>query len=107
MNIRQEPVEKHVDTNCFFLLRGAYHTLPIWGLLPKDVSPVGDRFFYGALKNLDLKPAVATKITVNYQSLYEINYRTLGETPPPGAKPGVDGHQIQNWKDSLSKRDLV
>jgi hypothetical protein len=35
-----EPPDAHVDTNCFFFLDGAFHTLPAWVLMPSiDAGP--------------------------------------------------------------------
>ena len=41
----------HIDTNCFFLLRGAYHALGQWILVPKPISLLGDRAETVAIKN--------------------------------------------------------
>jgi hypothetical protein len=94
MNVPDEPTELHVDTSCFFFLKGSFHTLPIWGLMPKELSMVCDRLFYSIVKNLRLIPAVSGDVTVNYQCLYEYAYRALGETPPPNAKPDIDVSRI-------------
>ena len=107
MNISPEPVESHVDTNCYFLLKGAFHAIPIWGLMPKPATPVCDRFFYAALLELGLQKVVLDRPTVNYQSLWEIDYRRLGEIPPPNAKPNIDSSKVQLWRNSLSPRERV
>ena len=36
MNLPAEPVSRHVDTSCYVFLRGSFHMLPIWGLMPKE-----------------------------------------------------------------------
>lgn len=72
----------HVDTNCFFLLRGAFPFVPIWGLLPKDISHKGDRYFYQTLKRYKLSSAVCSEPTVNYTYCYPGRYIARGESLP-------------------------
>ena len=52
MNIqtRDDADGTHVDTNCFFMLPGSYHTLGQWGVMPKPLSLIGDRIFVGSLR---------------------------------------------------------
>jgi hypothetical protein len=107
LDVPQESIEHHVDTSCYFLLKGSYHMLSIWALIPKPIAPIHDRFFYAALKLSGLQKAVATLTTVNYQCMYAAVYQAIGEQPPAGAKPSFDANQLKNWRDSLSPRDLV
>jgi hypothetical protein len=107
IDIQQESIEDHVDTSCFFLLKGSYHMLSIWALIPKPISPIHDRLFYAALKVSGLHKAVATLTTVNYKCMYAAVYQAIGEQPPDGAKPNFDGNQLKSWRDSLSPRELV
>lgn len=105
MNVNVEPVETHVDTNCYYFLRGAFHALPIWGTMPKQASPVGDRFFLSALRGMGLRELISEKVTVNYQSLWELDYIKAGESPPANAKPNIDVSKLRDWRSNLSPRE--
>lgn len=35
VHVQEDEDGSHVDTNCHFLMRGAFHTIPRWGLMPK------------------------------------------------------------------------
>jgi glycosyltransferase involved in cell wall biosynthesis len=100
-----EPIDEHVDTNCFFFLKGSFHMLPIWGLMPKQAAPVGDRFFFDAVREQRLVGAAASKPTVNYHCLWESVYRGIGETPPSDAKPDIDQMAVLRWRVAMSQRD--
>jgi hypothetical protein len=43
---------------------------------------------------------------VKYYCLWEVVYRAIGETPPPGAKPNIDVTKIEHWLRSLDSREL-
>jgi glycosyltransferase involved in cell wall biosynthesis len=106
MAVKDEGIDVHVDTSCFFFLRGSYHTLPIWALMPKKASPVCDRVFYQAIRQRRLIVAVTRRPTVNFHCRYESPYRALGEQPPPDAKPNASGRAFVDWLGTLSDRDL-
>ena len=107
MNVRQVPPEKHVDTNCFFFLPTGFHVLPVWSSIPRQVSIVGDRLFYKAVKANSFRPVVATRKTVNYTCMWELIYWAMGENPPQGAKPNPDHHQVERWISELSADALA
>ena len=48
-----------MDTNCYFFLRSASHVLPVWSSIPREVSIVGDRLFYKAVKANSLGSDIA------------------------------------------------
>ena len=106
MPVPDEPVGDHVDTSCFFLLRGAFHTLASWALMPDAAGPVCDRLFYQSLRQRGLVAAVTRRATVNYLCRYEAVYRALGEEPPPDDKANIDGGAFLAWLRRLSDRDL-
>lgn len=107
IEFEEQSYEQHVDTNAFFFLRGAFHLLPVWGTMPKIATPVGDRFFYAAVREQGLRRAVAGRKTVNYLCIAEPVYRSIGETPPPGAKPYISPAGIVEWRKSMSARDRI
>lgn len=101
-----EPEPNHVDTSCFFFLRGSYHTIHHWITMPKEVSPICDRIFYAAIKNYTLKAATVEKTTVNYVYTWAPLYIGLGETPPVREKSNPDLGAIRKWIKSLNQRNL-
>lgn len=104
--IQDEPVAQHVDTSCFAFFPGSYHMLPIWASMPKQMSSIGDRVFWAALRKSALTGvAVASPVTVNYSCAWESFYHALGERPPPGSKPNIDAGPVWAWWSSLEDRE--
>jgi len=95
----------HVDTNCYFLLPGAFHTLGQWGVMPKPLSIVGDRVYLASLRRQGLRTATCTQVTVNYLCTWANVFRNLGETPPPYAKSSIDTAPLAAWWQGLDARD--
>lgn len=104
MPVSEEP--GHVDTNCFFFLRGSFGLLPRWALMPKELSPLGDRYFLAMIESQQLKSAAVSRPTVNYQCRWQSFYEALGEIVPPNAKPNIDGRRVEEWVESLEPREL-
>jgi len=104
LDVGDEPIDWHIDTNCFFVLRSGFHMLPVWLKIPREASAVCDRVFYLALRSNGLRPTVATRKTVNYVSNWAFMYYLAGEAPPPGAK-GLDHQGIISWIAALSERE--
>ncbi len=96
----------HVDTNCFFFLRGAFSVVPRWATMPKAMALVGDRVFLMMLRQQPFRHVRAEKITVNYHCIWESCYWQLGERPPERAKPNVDANKVGAWLRSLPTREL-
>jgi glycosyltransferase involved in cell wall biosynthesis len=79
--------DRHVDTNCFFFLRGSFYALPFWGFVPESHAMVGDRVFWQMLKRSPgLTHAHNPRSTVNYRTRYAVHYRRIDEQPPAEAK---------------------
>jgi tetratricopeptide (TPR) repeat protein len=104
-----ESVDEHVDTNCFFFFPTGYPLIPHFGMMPTELSPAGDRFFYGALRERGLQSAVNDVFTVNYLCMWESPYLALGETPPHDAKPNIDVQSVISWLETRTpeERHLV
>ena len=103
------PIEEeygHVDTSCFFFLRGSFGVLPHWASMPKTLSAYGDRIFYQMLRQHDFQAAVVEKPTVNYLCLWESLYRRLRENPPKEAKPDIDQGKVDAWLNGLNDREF-
>jgi len=94
-----------MDTNCFFLLPGAYHAIPHIGLTPTELSSICDRIFYSTLKAKNLHAKVAERNTVNYHCLWPAVYRKAGEEPPLNPRPNVDFDGMKAWLASRSPRE--
>lgn len=95
--VDDEPSEVHVDTNCFFLLPGSFHLAPHFGLIPRELAVVCDRVFYDTLRRRGMRSAENEATTVNYHCLWSAIYESIGETPPPGAKPNPPWDEINAW----------
>lgn len=104
--VADEPAVEHVDTNCFFFFPSAYHIVPYFGTMPKELAPVCDRIFYMAVRNRGLRAAFTNSATVNYECLWEVIYQAIGEDPPKGAKPNIDGASVQAWINSRTPEQL-
>jgi hypothetical protein len=104
IDLADEPINEHIDTNCYFFLPGSYHLLHLWATMPPEVSSVGDRVFFSALRAHNLVAAVVEKATVNYHAMFEVFYRAVGEIAPAGAKPAIDGAPVLEWLASLDDR---
>lgn len=97
----------HVDTNCFFLQFGAFHTLPRWALAPKPMASLFDRFYLKALQHEGLSVARTELHTVMYLCTWAETYRALGEEPPGFAKENISSASLVSWLQSLTPSDLV
>jgi len=109
MNIltRDDRDGSHVDTNCFFMLPGSFHTLGQWGVMPKPLAIIGDRVFVGSLRAQGLRAARNPDVSVNYLCTWAYLFEALGEAPPPYAKSSIDMRPTQDWWHSLDERDRV
>lgn len=105
ISIADEPLL--VDTNCYFMLRGAFCAIPHWAMMPRQMSPAGDRVFYSMLLRQEFVAARVSRPTVNYTTMWKFHYHTLRETPPPDAKPGINHAKLKDWFESLPPREHV
>jgi len=105
MPLEDEHIDHAVDTNCFFFLPGSYHALYRFSNMPRELSSIGDRVFYAALKAYDLRRALVPTRTVNYHNLWLPSYAALGEAPPEGAKPAINMSDINAWVTALNPRE--
>lgn len=84
---RTEPLLAHFfDTNCMYLTRRAFGLVPIWGMMPPELSGVGDRVMSLAFRKHGLSIAVSDKATVAYTTQWREDYERIGEAPPVNAK---------------------
>jgi len=81
----EEDMGRHVDTNCWFVLRSAFSLLRFW-LLPKTLAAIGDRLLPGKVVHDQFRRVATQDRTVCYQTLWASHYNQAGLPPPPGAK---------------------
>lgn len=98
-----EPIDRHVDTNCFFLLPGAFHVIPHQVLQPKKLTIVGDRLFLAALEGL--RCIGTEKPTVTYTSTWRVHYEAAGVESPADAKDSVNIEKLMWWWRGLTVMD--
>ena len=75
-----------VDTSCLWLTGPALNLIPLWGAMPRNGGPIGDRVFWRAVVNQGLPRAHDPHPSVAFRSRYRFHYEHAGETPPPDAK---------------------
>jgi glycosyltransferase involved in cell wall biosynthesis/tetratricopeptide (TPR) repeat protein len=107
IDVKNPHLSEDVDTNCLFFLEGSYHSLHHWVTIPRQLSAINDRVVVSALKNYGLRPARVKEPTVFYECLWSTIYQSVGEVPPPNAKPNVDPMPIYAWLDTLPDRELT
>lgn len=98
----EDPPEQHVDTSCMFIMRSAFGVTPLWALMPRHFSVMGDRIVWAAIKSRGYRWVRVEEKTVAYFTLWASMYRACGETPPPGAKEFTDmSKQALEWWRAL------
>jgi predicted O-linked N-acetylglucosamine transferase (SPINDLY family) len=95
----------HIDTNCYFLMRGAFHTIPRWSLMPKPLAIICDRIYRVILEHEKLRRARTASVTVNYLCTWRGPYEAIGETPPDFAKSWVDPSDYLRWWRDLADNE--
>lgn len=107
VNVQEDVDGSHVDTNCFFLLFGAFHTIPRWLLMPKPMAVWCDRFYLQSLRQEGLLEARTLTRSVNYLCTWNNIYESIGETPPDYAKEGVPTDRLLAWVQRLNASDMA
>ncbi len=78
--------QTHVDTSCYFLTAAAFRVVPLWGMMPQELGPIGDRVVWNYIQQLGLLRAHNPEPTVAFRTQYAAHYQFNGESPPPDAK---------------------
>lgn len=76
-----------VDPNCHFVMRGGFHSLVKWGVLPRPVAAEEGRVIFYNLKSERLVACWTDRPTVSSECVWESVYLHLGEVVPEGSKP--------------------
>jgi len=102
----EDPPEKHVDTSCMFITRPAFGVTPLWALMPRPFSVMGDRLVWAAIKSRGHRWVRVEEKTVAYFTLWASMYRACGEDPPPGAKEFTEmSAQALEWWRALPQAE--
>ena len=94
----------HIDTNCYWLLEGAFHLIHYWLTMVPQISPLCDRVFYRVAIENGLVMRHTKSATVNYVGNYQLIFRAVGRVAPPDAKPAINQRPIFEWILSLDQR---
>jgi glycosyltransferase involved in cell wall biosynthesis len=90
-----------IDTNCLFLLPGAFPVIARWALIPPELAMIGDRVFHGALAAAGCRMVTTDRPSVTYVSRWAVHYRALGREIPPDAGD-LDLRAIADWLSGLT-----
>jgi glycosyltransferase involved in cell wall biosynthesis len=101
----QQDGEHYTDTSCILLTRPVFHLAQIWALMPKELAPSADRFFWAIVRAKGIPWSKSTRDSLCFRTKYADHYRFLGEEPPEGAKPTEVLAGAQRWWDNLSEDD--
>ena len=95
----------HVDTNCYFLLRGAFHTIARWALMPQPMAVYGDRVYLASLREEGLRTACTEERSVWYLCTWAHLFRQVGETAPAFAKDPLPLDNLPRWYAGLGPHE--
>jgi hypothetical protein len=77
----------HVDTNCIMLHESAARKIAtLWTLMPKKISPVGDRIIIAASKYFNLQLCSNKIRSVAYRTQWTSHYLAACAEPPENSK---------------------
>ncbi|HKF72144.1 MAG TPA: glycosyltransferase family A protein [Stellaceae bacterium] len=102
--------KEFADTSTMFFHRAAFQLLPVWGLMPPALGPVGDRIIWRAVIERKLTRAHTHLPSLAFRTRYRTHYVRVGEAPPPGAKGRSDLQQANAFWNAMSpdeRRQLV
>lgn len=93
-----------IDTNCLFLLPGAYPVIARWALVPAPLATIGDRVFHAALVSVGCRMAHTARQSVTYVSQWVAHYAASGGAVPDDAR-AIDLDAIALWVSALSPEE--
>lgn len=93
-----------IDTNCLFLLPGAFPVIARWALVPRPLALIGDRIFHAALAGAGCRFAQAERQSVTYVSHQATHYAIMGRPVPTDAHD-IDFDGIIAWVGALSPEE--
>jgi hypothetical protein len=94
-----------VDTSCLSYARSAAFMWPIWGMIPKSLTPVCDRVMFKLSSLHQLKCAWTGLHTVLYESNWSVDYIKAGlPVPTHGLHDGTLNNLVDPSADELFAR---
>ena len=93
---------RHIDTSCYVFYPSAFRVLSLWGMMPKFLSPICDRFIREAITDYGLILAGTHFPSVVFTAHYSWAYQALGRPIPE------DVHDV-NWsliKDQFNPSEI-
>ena len=100
----EDVAHRHVDTSCISLHRSAAFMWPLWGMIPKDATPICDRVMFDLIRLHRLQVAWTDRFTVLYESNWSTSYIQAGlPLPPEGLHDGTLG-QVRLPPDEMLAR---
>lgn len=93
-----------IDTNCLFLLPGAFPVIARWALIPPPLAAIGDRAFHAALIAAGCAMVTTERPSVTYVTRWAKHYAALGRPIPPDAH-SLDLVAITDWLAGLSSEE--
>ncbi|NCT03508.1 MAG: glycosyltransferase [Sphingomonadales bacterium] len=94
-----------IDTNCLFMLSGAFPVIARWALVPPALAAIGDRLFHAALVAAGCRRVCTDAASLTYVSRWAAHYAVLGRAIPADAR-NIDLAAISAWLSALSVPEL-
>ncbi len=91
-----------VDTSCMFLTRRAFPVVPVWALMPKEMSAACDTVFFRAIIARQLPRAHEPRPLVAFRTQYAAHYAAAGELAPAGTKMIDEVERCFEWWRGLT-----
>jgi len=93
-----------IDTNCLFLLPGAFPVVARWALIPGPLASIGDRVFHAAMVSAGCRMASTGRASVTYLTRWAAHYAAHGGSVPADAR-ALDFDAIARWVAALSPEE--
>jgi FkbM family methyltransferase len=78
--------QSFVDTSCLCIFRAAFDLVPLWAMMPRALSPIGDQVMWQAVLERGVSRAHTNEPTLAFRTQYAVHYTNIREKPPPRAK---------------------
>jgi glycosyltransferase involved in cell wall biosynthesis len=94
-----------VDTSCMFLARRAFAVVPVWALMPKQMSAACDTVFFRAVIARQLPRAHEPRTLVAFRTSYAAHYAAAGQPAPTDAKTIDETERCFRWWRGLKPEE--
>ena len=75
----------HIDTSCMGFFESSFSILPLWATMTPELSVIGDRVVFQAIKARQMMIGWTEKASMCYSSRYKHHYERVGLQPPEDA----------------------